>query len=65
MVEIAAPMIAAEMQVDLDPSSQTEVRLVAPFAEVLMAALMVWKFLMVPKEVLPEVEEFPKVLPKV
>ena len=32
------------MQIDSDAFSQAEVRLIAPFAEVLMIALAVWKF---------------------
>ena len=33
------------MRIDSDPFSQTEVRLIAPFAEILMTALAIWKFL--------------------
>ena len=53
MVGFAAPMIAAGMQVDSDPFFQTEMRLVAPFAEMLMTALMVWKIRKLLKEIAP------------
>ena len=58
-MKFAAPVIADEVQVDSDPSSQAEMRLIAPFAEVLMTALTIKKFQTISAEMLP------KVLPKV
>ena len=51
--EFAAPIVAAEVQVDSDPFSQAEMRLIAPFAEMLMTALAVSKFPRLLKKIAP------------